>query len=342
MKRKPIPQSYTSDTGIAYYWHYTPGSKNTPPRAELSIDAPLPFEFRLDHESKPQKIAKWLGFATEFQTGDPAFDGKVYIDSDDPRFCENLSHIQGLRKAVLDLFGHNIKTLSLSGGRLCAEIAKPTMHLSVTDLDRMLDDMVQFKRQMQATASPDQVPFKSMKRQLSQQFKLFFLGSLIAGGAAFIYDGFMQGYTIVPQMQLLAMSLKIWLAAMLGLLILVGIIFHRSSYGCDALGYLFSTGLIGIMLCSYGALYNINIHCDASPARIFTEPVVDRYVTHGRRGSTHYHVSVVDWHGNGTYSMSTGSAIYYAAVPRRTNMRFYTHSGHLGFEWIQLYEVLSK
>jgi hypothetical protein len=108
-------EAMTSPAGTPYFWHYQPPSRNSPARCELSIALPLPIEFRLDREGRMQQLARTLGFASVFQTGDADFDARVYIDSDDEQFLNSLRDSASMRRAVLDLYDSGIASPPLRG-----------------------------------------------------------------------------------------------------------------------------------------------------------------------------------------------------------------------------------
>ncbi len=61
------------------------------------------FAFEFSTEGSTDRIAKALGIAEEWQTGDREFDDAVYISSDDARLCMLLRQDARSRRAVLDL-----------------------------------------------------------------------------------------------------------------------------------------------------------------------------------------------------------------------------------------------
>src|SRR5260221_10884429 len=95
--------AYLTPSGQSYGWSYTPRTRNSPPRSQLSIDAKLPADFRVVEECWFHRFAKWMGFASEFQTGDDAFDASCYIYSDDASFSNSLRG-SNLRQRIRAIF----------------------------------------------------------------------------------------------------------------------------------------------------------------------------------------------------------------------------------------------
>jgi len=332
---------YTSNGGMQYYWYYSPPGRNNPGACALSIDAGLPYEFRLDHEGKGHKLAEWLGFTGKFETGDEDFDAKVYIDCDDPAFCESLRNMAALRRVVLRLFEKGIKSFAMEAGRLVAVPAIVQPSLSENDLADLLAALSEFKRLLPMTAMTGQTSVNPT-RLYAKTFRYVIYGVFALGVAATIFD-MVQRWQMVQPFALLKESLAYALGAIAASLLVIKIVFHRSSYGYDVLRTFLGWGLLGAMACSYAALYNINIRYDDTTPQIFTQPVIDKYTSTGRHGSVHYHIRIQDWHGTGNgFVISTNSGIYYRAIPGITLIRIRTHPGYLGFEWMEGYEVLNR
>lgn len=85
----------------------------------LAVDLPRPLTFSLYREGWFDRLAKLLGVARELQTGDEPFDGRVYIQSEDPALHEALQMRRELRARVLHLMRDpKTREVSAAGGRL--------------------------------------------------------------------------------------------------------------------------------------------------------------------------------------------------------------------------------
>jgi len=327
-----------SPGGVPYYWYYQSASRNSPARCEISIALSIPFEFRLDREGKIQRFAKAFGFASMFETGDPNFDTSIYIDSDDMQFCERLRGSSAMRSAVLRLYDKGITSFSASSGRLRIRPKVATPVPDESTLDAMLQDMNEFKRGLPSVG--DWQPPPTLLR--SKLFGNTFTGLSIAGFVGIFID-VAQPYQLVSFTGLLSMTAVYGIGLAIATLVIISTAFRHSSYGYDVLCRWFIAGLVGTLLCTNVALYNINIHCDHSPAEVFHPRVVGRYITHGRHGSTHYHITLESWRIQGqTYNLGVNSQTYNSVVPGITSTTIYAHPGTLGFEWIEHYEVMTR
>src|SRR5262245_376953 len=81
---------YNTKNGKEFFWKYTPGSRSSAPKAFITVAAPSRMRFSLNEEDALDRLAKWFGFAAEFQTHDAHFDKTIYIQGDDAAFCNTL------------------------------------------------------------------------------------------------------------------------------------------------------------------------------------------------------------------------------------------------------------
>src|SRR5690606_11864313 len=101
----------------------------------MHIDAALPIEFTLEKETFFHRMAKTLGFATEFQTHDLEFDAKCYILCDDVRLHHALRGNTSLRRALQGALIHAASSIKVKKGRLVAR-----MHRAQASPDKSLAD----------------------------------------------------------------------------------------------------------------------------------------------------------------------------------------------------------
>jgi hypothetical protein len=101
-------------------------------------------------------------------------------------------------------------------------------------------------------------------------------------------------------------------------------------------------GLIGIVLCSREAVFDINTRADNSVPVIHEQTIVNKYVTHGRHSGTHYHISVMGWNSSPCFSMVTDYRSYARARIGIDMLRLFSHPGNLDYEWIEKYQIVTK
>lgn len=76
----------------------------------------------LFREGPFDQVAKWAGYAVEHQTGDAAFDRRVYLGADDAAVARALAAEPSLREAVLDLLAAGAGTVRITGETISATL----------------------------------------------------------------------------------------------------------------------------------------------------------------------------------------------------------------------------
>ncbi len=354
-------------SGLQYRWHYTPPAKNSPARAQLSIPMEVDYSLSFEREHAGRWLAKTLGFAREFQTGDEAFDKKVYIASDDPQIGDRLHSDAELRQVIKGLFGFGIQRVRLHKGRLSVSMSKtcPRLNLlGVGAVSRTLPDRGLDMRTVGPILDEDQAEglvqaLHTLKRKLTvishamygemsrvpnyQAYARLFnilSGSLITVGIAlFVFDRAARP-EIVNFGHFFLHTLSYSGAIVIVLLALLFLVLGRSSLGYAAFRNFVLAGIAGTGLCTSEALYTVNVELDTSAATLHSQRVTGSHTSRSRKGGTRYYIDISGWNpGQGTYSVKVGYALYQQAA---TNMRanVYTHPGYLGFEWVERYELL--
>jgi len=335
-KDKPL----TSSNGTQYYWYYCPPGRNNPGSCSLSIDAGTPYEFRLEREGRGHRIAEWLGFTGKFETGDPVFDAKVYIDCDDQMLCESLRNVTALRRVIMRLFDNGIKIIAIEAGRLKVVPMIVRSWLGEEELELLLADLVELKRLLPVIAMMTQSPVNSTRIN-AKIFCYIIIALLPLGAVATIFD-MLQRWQLIAPLSFFTLALEYALAVIALSLLIIKMVFHRSSYGYDVLKTFLALGILGLLLCVSAVMYNINMRCDNSPAQIISEPVTGKYTTSSKHG-LNYHLRITDWHdAQKTFSVNTESVTYNRVTPGTTSLYMRIHPGYLGFEWMEGYQVVSQ
>jgi hypothetical protein len=77
---------------------------------------------RLWQEGDFDRLAKWAGYAVELQTGDVAFDKRVYLGSDDKALIRHLSATPQLLRAIERAFESGVGQIVISNSQLTATL----------------------------------------------------------------------------------------------------------------------------------------------------------------------------------------------------------------------------
>jgi hypothetical protein len=77
---------------------------------------------RLWQEGAFDRLAKWAGYVVELQTGDAAFDGRVYLGSDDSALIRHFAATPQLLRAIERVFDSGVDQLAISNSHLTATL----------------------------------------------------------------------------------------------------------------------------------------------------------------------------------------------------------------------------
>jgi hypothetical protein len=357
-------------SGLLYHWKYIPPSRNSPARGELSVAMDVPYVLSFERENWGRALAKALGFAKEFQTGDATFDKKIYILSDDPQVGDRLQTDGELRGAIDRLFTFGVNNVTLNKGKLTIMMSKTYPRLSLLStggLSQSLPDIAidtLSMRSIEPLLDEDKAEelvqaLNIIKRKLTlhvggmygemtrtppyQSYAKFFnwmIAILFAGGLGmFILDRAIEP-SIVNFWDFFLYTTRYSVALAIIALALIFLVFGRSSTGYGVLRNFIFAGIAGIALSTCEVLFVTNVKLDKSTATIFTKRIANTYTTHSRKGGTSYYIKVEGWKmGQSDYSFKVNHAEYNAATTGM-HMNIYIHPGYLGHEWIERHELV--
>ncbi|MFZ3327745.1 MAG: hypothetical protein WA231_18505 [Methylocella sp.] len=332
--------SHTTRSGEPYFWYYSPPRRHNRGVAELSIAADIPFEFTLENENRAHWLAEKLGFASKYQTDDPEFDRQVYVASDDPEFCDQLHNKAQMRRNVEYLFKNGFRSLTAKPHCIAVVMQSPIPSLSENDADAVVHYLGGFKKSLPtpamlggALAHPNRLRAKLVNFAIIGVFSLGIVAALVDAALPYI---------TVRWLDLTLYSCALAVSAIAEALIFINILFYKSSLGYGVIKNFRLFGLIGIVLCSREAVFNINTRADNSLLIIHEQTIVNKYVTHGRHSGTHYHISVMGWNSSPCFSMETDYRSYARARIGIDMLMLFSHPGNLGYEWIEKYQIVTK
>jgi hypothetical protein len=126
LKRSQIPlwagRKQNLSSGEEYSVFISKGKGDHVNYTEYSTELKSRSVFRLTHESWIDRVCKKIGFATELQTGDAAFDSSVYIACDSPLFHAAVKDTPDIRNAVTTLMQMGAKSLTSNGKKLTVRL----------------------------------------------------------------------------------------------------------------------------------------------------------------------------------------------------------------------------
>lgn len=323
----------TLPNGTQYHEYFRPRRKKQAGAYRLSVDAKTTADFKIARENAAHRIAKMLGFATEFQTRDETFDSKFYIVSDDPQFCHQLSGNATLKKAVSTVFINGAISMDASRGRLTAHMPVnhyPLQQHMLAEMIGALHDMAQHAGGGTSIPNLGRVNLATQAKIAIWLFPIVLMLSIVGI--------FLAPYQVVDN-GLAMMSVTYAIIPVLVGLVLIRQVFGQSSRGFSVLVSFLLAGIPATGIATYHTLYYVNTRYDASEASIHERRIINKY-SKRNKDSTSYYVEIEGWEqGMKPYSIRINRMTYDYATPGGF-VRLRTHPGHLGFEWIESFEVL--
>ena len=315
--------------GIAFVQKLVPGSRSDPAHVELCLDTALDEDLRVARETGTDSFFKSIGFAVEVQTGDAAFDGEFYLSSRSPEFLAALFRAEPNRAALRALFAQGFERLELEGGVLLARKGGGNELLELATLRSAVESLARLRKVAEAARAVLPAPRGMTTNQFVSVAGLASL-ALIAPYpvAALIGRPLLDG-----SFALFLGSLPWFGAAMLAFVLALAAALRGRSNAHREFFTAAVIALIGIPMGGWGAAMLVNERLDASASVAHPSQVLGKHATHGKHD--HYYVDLKSWRpGRHIEQIEVSSGIY-GRVQDRQPVVVRTHSGRLGFEWVE-------
>ena len=325
------------------YWLQVARNKGKAHTYFIGVDAPESLHFTLKPETGFDRLAKAVGLAEEFQTGDVSFDDTVYLLSDDPRVGQLFRRDTAARAVALRLLGQTAPDLkaqrlrcvhgrlwlaqrvSSEDGVASAGLLAPQ---TVADLGKLVDGLA-----------------KEIARDGRWQWRdAFVLRSALAlaVGIGLLVNGMVEGLRVLAvrfpfhenprqPLQLALVASAIVTAALIGA---TALWLGRSARRHLVVLQLLLICGAGSLASVYCALLDANVELDYSPAEPLDAQVEGKHELRGRR-SRSYYLTLTDWHeDHGTRVVQVDFPTW-SRTPVGAPVRVYTHAGRFGWPWVE-------
>jgi len=328
-----------TESNPPYRWKCQKDRYNKPVRSTLSIAVSSPQTFRLLRECTLSRLAKWLGFATKFQTGSEEFDDKIFIESDDDAIHGRLQNRPELRKLILELFASGIRSITLESKWLAVDIYPAVASLPEEVLEQRVENLNEVKRQLISSLSPEEGA-SLLTPHIKKAWQ--YPGNTLAIIAVLAALNIATSRPMtVDKYRFSVLVMGATFSAVIAVLAILQMKFRSSSLGYKALRNFLLVGCLSLAFITADALYNINIRLDSSALQITQQRVISKFVNTDRKSGSTYTLYVEDWHNRyKEYPLTVNRTTYMKITPNRDAIRFYLHPGRLGVEWIEHYEVV--
>ena len=323
---------HVTSAGDSYRWHYETSSRYRAARSKVSISANVPIDFRIAKENSFHRFAKWLSFASEFQTGDDKFDETYYIESDDASFWHLLG-TPDVRRSVHRIFVWNGCTeLAARHGRLTVTMARATPDPAVAEADDLVPHLLAIGSRIAEIPCSD----GSRGRTLASSATVA-MTTITGLGVAAVTVGGALPYQLVAKGPMIAAALFFALLPIVLALFVIQMRFAGSARGASVLGTFLAVGVAGTAVATYDALYAVNFYYDTAESRIATQRIDGTEVDSGRY--RRYYLRTADPSRPNRTLRLPSSEYLNEFVHRGDEIRIEIHPGRLGFPWIGDYHV---
>jgi len=316
-------------------------------RGAFGVVAPDTFRFSIRQEKYFDRVAKLLGIAREFQTGDRKFDEQAYILSEDQRLLTALAVDKALREHITALLdAGNPCVVHCAGGRLWAEYRGKDFP------DRTAPDIV-IARQFGGEVAPVLAKLRDRltairveqwqdKRDPHVTREWIFYGASVALAAVAVLMFLWSMGMGFPRSMLFdnaeRLALGVTGIGVLALLAAAVLMLRGTSRLHLVLIEILITMAPAAWYVSRTAYAEQNIRADRSPRQEEMIRVVDRYSRSGRRGRRSYYVTLEKWpDARIDRTMQVHFAEYSQLVPGQC-VRVGYHGGRYGDPWIDSME----
>lgn len=327
--------------GAPFTCRYFMGSKNSPPSLTIQAKASCPAKLTIRREFWYDRFAKRIGLVAEIQTGDPAFDGSRFLDTDRTDIYLPYLSEAARRQQIDALFNLGYPAREIVFDRKGVRIVLSPVEgetLAAIPVENYLDGLIRLSSGIPASGLPalyagvfgSAPPRKPIP--LAGLILLFlFLGLLILGGAIALGYGMNEYEPVGNRLVLNALALSAPAALLFLALAFRWIRGRSSSHRVFLFVLLFS--LIGFPLAMAGGAVMTNGLLDQGIETAREVPVTDRSYRQNKSSRT-YFVSFPSWQHPGQTDRVDVDAAFYRAVRPGDRIVIRTRPGHWGEEWI--------
>jgi hypothetical protein len=315
-------------SGTAFMHKIVPGTRNSPPHAELSARSALRGDFSIRREGGTEGFFKSIGFAGEAQTGDTEFDRTFYLAGISPEYIRALFSDAQNRDAVRALFALEFDRVELRDGRITAVRRR---HAQLLELDVLRSALDQFAA-LRPTPAAMQVTIQGIGGIATRQIDT---GCVIAFGVA--VAGFMATTVLLEPMVdgQFAMFEDTWhpaLVAYLPLFVATLVALRGRANAPKELLMIAVFGLPSLWVGAVSGAMLANQYLDPSPPQTVRVLLLRLYASRGK--NTSYHFVFPPWRKRRSNVNIVVPIDIYRKAKRNQTWILQTRAGRFGYEWI--------
>ena len=328
----------SSIDGVQYTYYYHPGSRNSPSYFRIRIPCSSVGSFKLSLENPLDRFFKRFGLSTEIQAGNPEFDERFYITTNDIAWTRMVLNDGSKQRAALRIADSGFNEIHASGKILTATCRPFRIKDQVTK--EMIEDTAAQLLEMSKELPPaGSVPSTTADPNWKLKRALIFavaVGAPLLGGVLMALG--IVRYRPMDFGPLFLSTLKYSLPIMVGFLVISILSLRgRASSHKEFLGVLIIV-ILGFPLCGAGLGVFLNGYLDRSAERYNDTEVIGRTISRSDDSTTYYAV-VRSWRRPGSEKIRVSRSDYNRLRPNSSEMTVVTRAGNYGFEWIRAIEI---
>ena len=309
---------------------YSYGSKSTPSRLILSLEAAAAGALTLRREGSGDIAMERLGLESDVESGDPLFDDAFHVDTDDDAFAAAYFASQKKREAAKALFAAGCSLLELDGTGLRAYWS-PFQIKESTDAGFVREALPQLAALASDLPAP---PPGAVGAGLTRKTAGTVFGLMLGAAAAgyILLPIFLGDRQPIDGWDFFVFTLRWSAPAWLALVAAAGFALKGKSWFLAGLS---QTAFAGALLAGvagyWGGVY-VNAGRDPSEPVLHQSAVSGRHEYHGRNSTT-YTLYLRSWRREGNENIDVRRSVFErAAEGCAADVR--TKPGALGFEFI--------
>ena len=310
----------------------------------FAVECSTGFNFRIKRETRVDRWAKAIGLSWERQVGDQDFDSQLYIVSNDPVWCDELTNRQELRRVIKALFAdRRLGVLTCEGCHLWVDES-----ISGADIP---EDLLRGHQRDNIVAALHSIADvlggiseSATEGKVRDPFALKAV-ALVSLSSALLIVGLLEWFRIewVERGQIMIDAAGLFgFSTMAGaVLLFVGLLtsaalLRGSSHAHVVMLEVLVSGGIGLLLVSYVFARDVNCSMDTTVSKPYYVTVNGKHQGYRRRYGTYYTLTLDGSVMNQGLPRSLEvpfSAYQKAEVGKQ--LLFNIKSGFLGYRWIE-------
>jgi len=316
---------------------FHPGSKNTPPRFSLRAEVASPGNFSLTPQGSGEALMQKLGLETDVETGDPQFDARYDIDSDDNDFAAAYFASAKKREAVYALFALGCCAIRLEEAGLRADWV-PFAIKADTSTEFVGSALPHLAALCEDLPAPP--PVRSAGGVRQKTFHLAAGAFLFLTIALFmVFSFFSSRLNPLDIWELFKASLRYSVPAYLSFVLLIAAVLKGKSWFLAGLLQCAGIGLFLFPLAGYWGMAWLNVSRDQNTPAVHRVQVTGKS-SHRGKNSTTYYVRLNSWrHPGGSERLTVSHAVFQQTVPGQSLALVETKPGHLGYEFVTKLDI---